>query len=197
MAQARFGKCREGAPSPAHWEGGNSSLLFQLGVPASSDAANSTNRHDIQQPSLDGSFQSIINQTKNGAGFARIWIDRGSCDGFPPRELNTQYVSQDRQYSIEEAVRLLPWGNDTVSERAYLQSNMRAKWHAIDANAERNKNSSNSSVELEFGAEITPGLHQLHVEFIGQSELSAKQREHINNKPTKLKRVKITVLSSC
>ena len=69
MAQARFGKCREGAPSSAQWQGGNSSLLFQLEVPAFSDADNSTTRYDINNPALTTHFNPLINGGKDADWF--------------------------------------------------------------------------------------------------------------------------------
>ena len=74
MAQARFGKCHEGPPSSAHWQGGNSSLLFQLEVPASSDAENSTTRYDINNPALTAHFNPLLTKQK----MARASLEFGS-----------------------------------------------------------------------------------------------------------------------
>ena len=60
MAQARFGKCREGAPSSVHWQGGNSPLLFQVGVPPYSENEDSTTRYDINNPALTAHFNPLI-----------------------------------------------------------------------------------------------------------------------------------------
>ena len=60
MAQARFGKCREGAPSSVHWQGGNSPLLFQVGVPPYSENEDSTTRYDINNPALTTHFNPLI-----------------------------------------------------------------------------------------------------------------------------------------
>ena len=111
MAQARFGKCREGAPSPAHWEGGNSSLLFQLGVPASSDAANSTNRHDINSPALTAHFNPLtiggidadwFNASNQGKYTQGSWKKRKTDDRTP--SLKQRWHDEFKDKPIENAL---------------------------------------------------------------------------------------------
>ena len=69
MAQARFGKCREGAPSSVHWQGGNSPLLFQVGVPPYSENEDSTTRYDINNPALTLHFNPLIEGGKDAHWF--------------------------------------------------------------------------------------------------------------------------------
>ena len=111
MAQARFGKCREGPPSSAHWQGGNSSLLFQLEVPASSDAENSTNRHDINSPALTAHFNPLtiggidadwFNASNQGKYTQGSWKKRKTDDRTP--SLKQRWHDEFKDKPIENAL---------------------------------------------------------------------------------------------